>query len=628
MMAERRIVRALLLFALVLRGFVAWQAYAHPLVANPLMDAREYHTWAARIASGTITGPGVFYQAPLYPYVLGAVYALTGPHAWVAFALNALLDVAAIAVLYSAARTTVGPTAALLAAAMASVYGVALFNVAQVAKSSLDLLLIATLFLALVNAESAATARGDRRAWFATGIALGLGALNRGNLLLVAPLLLARAASHAGGGRLRASRVALCVAGLLLPILPVTLHNAAVGRDFVLTSAHGGFNFYVGNHERADGTSKRLPFIRENPEFEPSDAQSEASRQAGRTLRQSEVSSWWTRRAFAWLREHPADALVLYARKMRLLVAAYEVPDSVDFRFIRRDVGALGFPWLSYGAVLPLAVAGLVLASRHRRPVGPLAFLLAAVALSLLPFYFFSRYRLPLVPLLLPFAAYALVFLARAARARSRAALIAIPVFAGVALVEIPPGWVDRSFAVSEANLGSLLAEQGRADEAIAAYDRAIAERPGYLNARVARASLYRRAGRVALAEAELRAVVAADANDWYARYDLGRILLERGDTQGAIREFETARALWPFEAATPFALGNALRRSGRAGDAIAALRDAIALDPSHDDARWNLALLLIESGDHAEASLLLEALRQRRPNDARVAEALRVLGR
>ena len=41
-------------------------------------DARGYDAWARRLAAGDWIGTDVFYQAPLYPYFLGVVYALAG----------------------------------------------------------------------------------------------------------------------------------------------------------------------------------------------------------------------------------------------------------------------------------------------------------------------------------------------------------------------------------------------------------------------------------------------------------------------------------------------------------------------------------------------------------------------
>ena len=43
-----------------------------------LGDAHGYDEWARRIAGGDWIGSEVFYQAPLYPYFLGVIYAIAG----------------------------------------------------------------------------------------------------------------------------------------------------------------------------------------------------------------------------------------------------------------------------------------------------------------------------------------------------------------------------------------------------------------------------------------------------------------------------------------------------------------------------------------------------------------------
>ncbi len=611
----------MLTVALLVRLAAIGAARGHPLVAHPIMDARGYHLWAAEIARGDLIGRGVFYQEPLYPYLLGGAYALFGARPIVALVFNALLEIAGLVLLHRAARRLFGATAALLALALAAAYGLFLFDVIQVGKSSLDLLLVSALLLVVVRADRGNEPRDGSR-WLVAGLVLGLGVLNRGNFLLVAPFVAGLAAFRSPGRR--ASAAALVAAGAALAILPVTVRNALVGRDFVLTTAHGGFNLYLGNNERADGASKRVPLVRENPEYEPDDARVVASRAEGRALRQSEVSAWWARRALAWIAAHPADAARLTLRKLRLLAAAYELPDSVDLRFVRTSVPFLALPWVSYGLLLPLGLLGVTLAAFTRRPISPLPLLLVAVTLSLLPFYVFARYRLPLVPLLIPPAGFALATLARGARSRAPAALAGLLIIPGMALTEIPPSGVDRSFAVSEANLANVLAEEGRLADALAASERALAARPDYLNARLARAGLLRRLGRAADAETELRTILAADPQEWYARYDLGRILLDRGDAAGAAREFTEGTRVWPAEAQLHFALGVALRRDGRAAEAIDAFRAAVAADSALDEGRWNLALLSIEAGDTTGARAALEELRARRPEDPRVADALR----
>ena len=51
-----------------------------PFFALLMGDARGYDEWAQRIAGGDWLGHEVFYQAPLYPYLLGVIYAIAGRH--------------------------------------------------------------------------------------------------------------------------------------------------------------------------------------------------------------------------------------------------------------------------------------------------------------------------------------------------------------------------------------------------------------------------------------------------------------------------------------------------------------------------------------------------------------------
>src|SRR6185503_3157063 len=51
-----------------------WHIRSSPFFDTLLGDARGYDAWAQQIAGGDWIGQGVFYQAPLYPYFLGALY--------------------------------------------------------------------------------------------------------------------------------------------------------------------------------------------------------------------------------------------------------------------------------------------------------------------------------------------------------------------------------------------------------------------------------------------------------------------------------------------------------------------------------------------------------------------------
>ena len=64
--------------ALAVRLIHIFQIKRSPFFDVLLGDANGYDAWARRLADGDWIGTEVFYQAPLYPYFLGVVYAVAG----------------------------------------------------------------------------------------------------------------------------------------------------------------------------------------------------------------------------------------------------------------------------------------------------------------------------------------------------------------------------------------------------------------------------------------------------------------------------------------------------------------------------------------------------------------------
>src|SRR6476660_6742654 len=60
--------------ALGIRFVYLWEIHPAPFFDLRMGDAEAYHLWARRIAGGDWLGEGVFYQAPLYPYLLAILY--------------------------------------------------------------------------------------------------------------------------------------------------------------------------------------------------------------------------------------------------------------------------------------------------------------------------------------------------------------------------------------------------------------------------------------------------------------------------------------------------------------------------------------------------------------------------
>ncbi|HEX6200396.1 MAG TPA: sulfatase-like hydrolase/transferase, partial [Thermoanaerobaculia bacterium] len=157
--------------------------------------------------------------------------------------------------------------------------------------------------------------------------------------------------------------------------------------------------------------------------------------------------------------------------------------------------------------------------------------------------------------------------------------------------------------------LGLLLAERGRAPEAVALLqplvpDGAAGADPETLNALGVALS---ETGRQAEARRALRRVFESDPRNPEARQNLALVALRLEDWQEARREAEQAVAANP---ALPHAwnyLGVALYNLGRPREALDAWERATALDPDDYDLLYNLGLVAAEQGDLARARRALE---------------------
>jgi Flp pilus assembly protein TadD len=600
--------------ALLRLGYLA-ELRRTPFFEPLLLDLAAYDAWARRIAAGEWVGGGVFYQDPLYPYLLGAVYALAGRRLLVVYLLEIGVGVAACGLVYAIGRRLFGPRAALAAAALAALYKPFIFYDVQLDKSFLSVFLATAAALLLIRALE------ERRPWLwaAAGALLGLASLVRGNYLLLAPLLALgilaapRLAAEVGGPRTPA-RAALGALGWygagLAAVLSVTaLHNYAVGGDLVLTTSQAGQNFFIGNNAANPSGMYRAPdFVRPDPRYEEADFKHEAERAAGRALRPSEVSRFWFERACRFIAAEPASFAAALGRKALLFWNDYEVPDNLDLYFFRRFSRVLRL-WLpGFGLVAALAAWGMVAAAPGWRRLWPLYIFTAGYFLSVLLFYVFSRYRLPVVPFLMVFAGAGIRDLALRARAR-RPARLAAPA-AVVAAMALVAGLelVDRYNPPALVNFGAMLLESGNLDDAEGIFRDVAARRPDFADAHNNLGVVLLRRGDVPAAARELQTAIRLKPRQASAHINLALALIRQGRLDQARAELDAAGAL-SVPSSELLAARAALRSAG--GDrhgAATAYREAVALDPGSPGLRNNLGGALLADGDPTGA---LEAFRE-----------------
>ena len=197
------------------------------------------------------------------------------------------------------------------------------------------------------------------------------------------------------------------------------------------------------------------------------------------------------------------------------------------------------------------------------------------------------------------------------------------------------------SSAKAHYNLGVVLEDAGRPEDALREYLKAISIKPfdakSQLNAglilakmdRIAEASMhldqasridgnlphvytslgaaFSRLGRNDEAAEAFLAALQRDPGDAIAHYNLGTLRLMMGDPGGSIPHLESARDLNPTEPDGRFQLGLAYLRAGRPRDAIPELSKALELSPDLAAAHVQLALAHLKLGMRHEAAVEAE---------------------
>jgi 4-amino-4-deoxy-L-arabinose transferase-like glycosyltransferase len=230
------------------------------------------------------------------------------------------------------------------------------------------------------NRSAAAAATGEAwRTVFAGGLLVGLAILTRPAMLFFLPFALLLAWRR--GPRL----AAWLLGGVLLVVLPWTARNVATYGRFVLIASEGGVTFWTGNHPDAGGEGD----LAANPHLKELNR---AFRERHAELSEEALESVYYREAAGFIVSHPGSWSRLLAKKLFYTW----VPIGPSYR-----LHSPRYFWasvLSYGAVLPFALLGVVRLWRSARPRPWTLWSLAGSALLVCVIFFpQERFRIPVV---------------------------------------------------------------------------------------------------------------------------------------------------------------------------------------------------------------------------------------
>ena len=593
--AQRRWVPLVALFVLA-AALRAWTvaALARDLrIREPVLDGLYYLDLAGRLARGEGWPPGPIFMTPFYPAVLSLLIRTGLSGVLAVQVLQSILGLVSLGLLFVVVRRDLGAPAAWAAATLSLLCGPVLAMESQVLTESL-LLLLATAALWLWPRS------GDRpHRSLLFGMACGLLAMGRGIFLLLPPAaalsLWLRARSSR---RTRPFRGALAAtlglaAGVWLALLPLAVRQTRTTGELRFLTLNGGLNLYLGNNPWARGLYSLPPGVNLQQDFT---AVRSASFAAGRELSLPEADRFYTRSALDFLTAKTRRALWLLGRKALLYLSPHEIPQIEVFSLFRRDVVPLRVAFVDFRWILPLAALGLAVEWSRRRPRGarlePYLVLAATGWVATVLFFATGRYRVPFLPAFLGLAGLgvsALFDMWKARRIPSVAA--ALPIVVAIQLV-LPSYSRAHAEAFDSYQLGARLARDGRAEEALRAYRRAVELTPEDAPSWHGVGAALVRLGRLPEAVEAYRNALARMPDSAVSHYNLGVAYGRTGDDARALSELQEAVRLDPYETSFRSDLGVALARNNRREEAIRELRRVLERDPQHAPARRALEAL------------------------------------
>ena len=140
-------------------------------------------------------------------------------------------------------------------------------------------------------------------------------------------------------------------------------------------------------------------------------------------------------------------------------------------------------------------------------------------------------------------------------------------------------------------NLGTALAAEGKKEEAIAHYRKAIEINPTFTIAHLNLGAALVAQGRIE----EALAAIKMNPNQEEAHFHLGVVLAAQGRNEEAIAHYLAAIKINPNYDDAHYNLANLFMKQGKIEEAIAHYRQAIKINPDHADAHCNLANVFVK---------------------------------
>ena len=625
--------RPLLLFllALVVRVVYLLQIRGtDPLFYHPIMDALYHHDWAVSIIKGGWLGEDAFFRAPLYPHFLALLYRIFGINLLIPRIVQSLIGSFNCILIQKIGCRLFNKKTGSTAGIIAAFYPLFIyFDNELFIPTTLIFFVLLGFYLILKQSLD----KGTKSGWFITGIVWGLAAITRPNVILfliILPFWFRR--------KLKKSfkpAILYGVLGVVSVIMPVTVRNYVVSKEFVPIAWQGGTNFYIGNNPYSDGRTAIIPGTRRSWWGGFYDAKRIAEEAMGRELKNSEIDRYWLSQGLAFIKNEPTKALSLFFKKTYLFFGGLEISNNRDIYFFTKPTYLkfliLNLPLLQFpfGLLLPLSLVGCWCAYKKRRDFSLILFFILPYSLSFILFFVCARYRVGIIPFLIILAAFATTSVIDEIKRKRMENIIPVLLIFVISFVflnanifrlrSVNPGF-------SYLTLADVEYKEGNYQKAISYLQETLNYLPDCAEALNSLGVIYKKMGKTERALSYYLKAIESDPNQPETYLNIGNIFADAAKYDEAKDYFLKAIEIDPYLARAYNSLGNVYFSQGDLESALECYGKASKLEPNYVSPLYHAGLVHLRLGNTAEAESLWKRATAIKPEDQRAQKALSFL--
>ena len=389
----------ILLCIILAAGFLLRMLYLYQfqysVFFNPVLmdkyDQKTFFIWAQQIQTAPFSVDGqIFYMSPFYPYFLAFFLTVFRNSIVAVSAVQLVLDVGTCFLLFLLGKFIIDEKAGLIAAFFGAFYKTFIIYSGTLLSDGIILFL----YVALIFCIYASFRKPNIVRWIISGIVLGFCALAKPVIAIYLPFLLIGLFIYpsdnllptkglATPGLLKNNRInrklqaVLCFALILsasaLTILPITIRNYVIGKQFVPICSNGPVNWIIGNS---------------------SDSLGLFCYPKGELLNPLNIQFW-----------------KLFFKKVSIFFTSYEWPQNLCVNLMNEHFPVLKLAFVRFGLFVPFGVAGFFLMFRNWKKNFLFISFTFINILWVVLFFITDRYRLPAAACLMVSGSFAIVWL-------------------------------------------------------------------------------------------------------------------------------------------------------------------------------------------------------------------------